>query len=128
MVKVTQNLWKESYDNIFCSDFLGSSWLWGSNSCLPSGHPGFKSCRWKGFFQIGVISIYHSVALIQTLCTMDVKLRVWKILSSLNHAWQLFYFIKHTHIFVSPEKYLRTLVVDKVFYRNFHSKLIAPSK
>ena len=55
MVKVTQNLWKECHHNNFRSNFLGSSWLWGSNSCLLSSHAGFKSCRSKGFFQIGMI-------------------------------------------------------------------------
>ena len=55
MVKVTQNLWKESVDNIFGPDSLRSLWLWGSNSCLLSSQAGFKSCRRKGFFQIGMI-------------------------------------------------------------------------
>ena len=55
MDKVTQNLWKESYHNIFCPRSLGSSWLWGSNSCLLSSQAGFKSCHWKGLFQIGMI-------------------------------------------------------------------------
>ena len=55
MVKVTQNLCKESYHDIFDLNSLGSSWLWGSNSCLPSSLAEFKSRRGKGFFQIGMI-------------------------------------------------------------------------
>ena len=97
MVKVSQNLWKESYHNIFVPDSLGSSWLWGSNSCLPSSQAGFNSRHGKGFFHIGMIiklplsSIYPNTVYWVLLSTTRSSLEFFEVpYAFLKSSWSSF--------------------------------------